>query len=188
MKRHIPPEEISAWVDRQLDNRTAGRVEAHLQTCASCRAIEHEMTAITGMFRVPEPLELPHGLWTRVAASLKEEPGAEQLSSLAPAGWPLSLTGWVRTRGWVYASVLALAFFSLFLFQQTLANRADRMALARIDHEYGALASLQAESYNPFHLTGTTFQNATNPFTLGQPDTRANPFHLAPDPRHQEEE
>ena len=188
MIRHIPPEEISAWVDRQLDDRAAGRVEAHLQTCASCRAVGQDMTAITRMFRAPEPLELPQDLWARVAASLQEVPRAKELPSYTPAGWQSLVPRWLRAQGWAYAAIMLLAILSVFLFRQTVSNRADRIALDQIDSEYNTLAALQAESYNPFRLTGATVQNVSNPFSLGQPDTRGNPFHLAPDLRRQEEE
>lgn len=186
MTRHIPPEEISAWVDRQLKDRAAARVEVHLQTCASCRAVEQDMTAITRMFRTPEPLELPQDLWARVATSLEEVPRAREVPRKAPAGWQLVVPRWIRAQGWAFAAIMLLAVLSVLFVQQTVSNRADRIALDRIDTEYRTLAALQAESFNPFNLTDLTDQNGSNPFSLGQPDTRVNPFHLAPDLRHQE--
>ena len=48
MIEHLPEEQISAWVDRQLEPGEMGRVEGHLRDCRECREAADEILCRLG--------------------------------------------------------------------------------------------------------------------------------------------
>ena len=83
---HISDQQMSAWLDRQLEAAKAAELEAHLRQCESCRCVQEELASTTGMFRNLEPLKAPAYLWTRVAAELEHSPKRDPVCMVAMAG------------------------------------------------------------------------------------------------------
>jgi predicted anti-sigma-YlaC factor YlaD len=64
---------IQALVDGALDESGKAQLEAHVRTCASCRALLDDLRQIRRTARSLEPLAPPAGAWPRLAARLREQ-------------------------------------------------------------------------------------------------------------------
>ncbi len=184
MTRHIPEDQISAWVDRQLEPQAIAAVEAHLQVCAECRALAEEMSAIGEAYRSAESLELPPLLWTRIASGMAEAPSRKRRS---PASWlPLALArpSWFPVPALVLALIISTIGTVLFVEYRS-ASRVEQLALAQIEATQKAMASLDAERHNPFRLPAPD-DARMNPFARSSADPLANPFSAAQQNRQQE--
>ncbi|NWG12703.1 MAG: zf-HC2 domain-containing protein [Acidobacteria bacterium] len=182
MKRHIPEDRISAWVDRQLDPEAMAQVDAHLRSCAECRSLAEEMSAITEAYRSAEPLDLPPHLWARIASGMNEPPTHGRWSRwLQPL---LARPSWVS----VPAPALVLMVFivgTVLFVEFRSASRFEQRALSQIEAAHQAMASLDAEKHNPFHLPAPD-DAKVNPFARSSVDPLVNPFSAAQQIRQQE--
>ncbi len=79
---------IDDYVDGELPRSSRSEARAHLVECASCRAEEARVRALTGAAAaLPEELPLPRDLWARIDARLREgEAGAPPVPSALPRG------------------------------------------------------------------------------------------------------
>lgn len=162
MTTHISQEQLSAWLDRQLEDDVTRGIEQHLECCQSCRAALEEMSTLNRLFREMRVLEPPSYLWTRISAGLDEaEPAPKRW--LSKLGFPIGRPGWLRAEVWALAATLAIGGTAAVLHWSAV--RAERLQLAAIDRAYHALLPQNAESYNPF---------ATSPWN----DTETNPFKI----------
>ena len=66
-------EEVSSWVDGELDPSRAETVETHLESCALCAAIHKDLHAIRAGVEGLEPLDPPEHLWTNLRFQLEAE-------------------------------------------------------------------------------------------------------------------
>jgi anti-sigma factor RsiW len=177
MIRHLPEEQISAWVDRQLDPGERDQVEDHLRDCAECRAVANEMSAMAEVFRAAETAELPPYLWTRIAAHLETEtspPRGRLRSWLTPAiGSPI----WMRAAAAVLAVAILAAGGAIYTEYKSAADF-QRRALAEMQLAKNSLAALDAESYNPFRTAGAA-RREENPFSRDRVSPEINPFRSA---------
>jgi anti-sigma factor RsiW len=64
---------IDDYVDGTLDAGDRGRVEAHVASCAACRALAEDLQAIRRAAGTLERHQPPARAWTRLAASLDAE-------------------------------------------------------------------------------------------------------------------
>jgi predicted anti-sigma-YlaC factor YlaD len=64
---------ISALADGTLDPAERPRVEAHVETCAECRALLADLRALRQDAARLAPEPLPASLWPRLAARLREQ-------------------------------------------------------------------------------------------------------------------
>jgi anti-sigma factor RsiW len=162
MTTHISQEQLSAWLDRQLEDDAARRIEQHLECCPSCRAAQEEMSALNRLFREMRVLEPPSYLWSKISAGLDEaEPVPKRWFS--KLGFPIGRPGWLRAEVWALAATLVVGG-SLAVLHWSAA-RTERLQLAAIDRAYHALLPQNAESYNPF-ATSPWNDTETNPFTI----------------------
>lgn len=167
---HISQEQLSAWLDRQLEDDAARGVEQHLQCCQSCRAALEEMSALDRLFREMGVLEPPTSLWARISAGLD---GTE----VAPQRWfsklpfQIGRPGWLRAEVWALAATLVAACAVGAFYWSAMQNQ--RLQLAAIDRAYHALLPQNAESYNPF-ATSPWNDTETNPFTIKGPNTSSS--------------
>ena len=182
--RHISEEQISAWVDRQLDPATMALVDTHLDTCGNCRALAEEMSAITRAYRSSASLELPPHLWTRVAARMADAGGHRGWNQ---GGWlPALLTrpAWLPVPVVLIALMISIAGTVVFVEHRST-SRLERLALAQIETTRVTMASLDTEKYNPFRLPAPV-DAKMNPFARSSVDPLINPFSAAQQNRQQE--
>ena len=66
-------EEISSWVDGELDPSRAETVENHLESCAGCAAFRQDLNSIRKGVEGLEPLDPPEHLWTNLRTQLEAE-------------------------------------------------------------------------------------------------------------------
>jgi len=76
---------LSDAVDGTLDAATAAAVDAHLRTCAACRATRQDLETIAASARTLERHEVPPDAWARIAARL-ERPASSPLRAWLPGG------------------------------------------------------------------------------------------------------
>jgi len=105
---HPNPEDIMAWSDQELDAAAAASVRAHVDACASCRALASDLRAVRGRAQhwpvEPAPAS--------VRAAVLSAAAADRTVAARPAsGTPLA-RGWRRYR-WqlVAASAVVAAVF-----------------------------------------------------------------------------
>jgi anti-sigma-K factor RskA len=177
MVKHISEEEISAWVDGQLGPGASGRVESHIRDCGDCRAAAKEMSALAEAFRATEIKELPPSIWSRVEANLESAVparGRDLWSRFVPViGHPV----WMRATAAILAVVVLAVGGALFIEYRSAAER-EKQALTEIQLSQNRLASLEAESYNPFRTAGAA-SSERNPFSRDQLRPDINPFRSA---------
>lgn len=66
-------EEVSSWVDGELDPSRAETVEKHLESCALCAAFHQDLRSIRAGVNGLEPLDPPERLWTNLRFQLEAE-------------------------------------------------------------------------------------------------------------------
>lgn len=76
---------LSALLDDELDADERREVEAHIETCATCRAILAELSMVVADARALEPGEPPHDLWPDIAARIEAERDVVLPIASAPA-------------------------------------------------------------------------------------------------------
>jgi hypothetical protein len=157
---HIKEEQISAYLDRQLDAFENSQLEGHLGECEGCRYLFEEMQEVTHLFQNAERLEPSPFLWTRIAAGFE----SHNRELLPKGGLVYSFFAGLRRLGWnsgIAAVALGiLMFIGISIFKEPNINPA---ALAEIDRVYETLAAENPDSYNPFS-TGSFSDFDANPF------------------------
>ncbi len=177
MIEHLPEEQISAWLDRQLDPGEMDRVGDHLRACRECRAVADEMSAMAEIFRAAETAELPPYLWTRIATHLESEtsPRRDRLRSwFMPA---ISSPVWTRVAAGILAVAILAAGGAIYIEHKSAADF-ERRALAEMQLAQNSLVALDAESYNPFRSAGASYREE-NPFSRDRVRPDINPFRSA---------
>jgi hypothetical protein len=97
MSDHIPPDDLSAWLDDELAPERRAAVATHLAACARCRHELAELEATVALVRAMPRTPLPAG----VSFRLPVEPAP------APRRWP-ALSSWLAL-GATAAVVVGLA-------------------------------------------------------------------------------
>src|SRR5688572_20172321 len=67
-------DKLSEYVDGDLDAETRQALDAHLLTCASCRATRDELMRVVARARTGGYREPQHDLWPSVEASITRTP------------------------------------------------------------------------------------------------------------------
>lgn len=80
---------IGAFVDGEADEAEADDVRAHLRTCASCRALAHDLSTINQFSSALSEERAPEHLWSDIAARL-EQADATQLTRRVRPGWRIA--------------------------------------------------------------------------------------------------
>ncbi len=181
MTQHIAQEQISEWLDGQLDAQEAGRIEKHLRACDACHAIENEMSAVTRLFREAATLSPPPFLWTRIAAELQAStPGTP--SDAGKASWLKVLLGhegrpaWLQVRALAPAAIILMVLIlggSLTLMEYRSEARMRLAAIAEIDRAHTSIVAGNPKTSNPFRASAE-FDLHRNPFSTA--GTEQNPF------------
>ena len=66
-------EDVSLWMDGDLDPSRAQAVEKHLESCAECAAFHQDLNSIREGVEGLEPLDPPEHLWTNLRFQLEAE-------------------------------------------------------------------------------------------------------------------
>lgn len=156
---HIKEEQISAYIDRQLDEIESHAVEMHLRECGECRTMLSEMKELTNLFREAERFEPSPFLWNRIAANYKDKSSIRSWKTVIIAG--LGRFGW--NSKFAAAALCFIMIAGIAVFREVKINTADKAALAEIDRAYKALTAQGSETYNPFS-SGTPTDFDVNPF------------------------
>jgi hypothetical protein len=83
-------EQLTAYLDGELEGDRGTPVRGHLRTCAECRQIATDEAALRDGLRALPPLDPPASMWAGVQARLAD---AEVAESKRPA-WRRALTRW----------------------------------------------------------------------------------------------
>lgn len=162
MRNHVSEDQISAWLDHQLNPEVSLRIEKHLESCPNCGRMRAEMAAASSLFQEMEALAPPEYLWTRISAGLRQiEP--------EPVGWVAQLWAPFRQTARLRAAILAFAATAVIAcgFGIHWSNvRTERQQLAAIDRAYHSLLPQNAESFNPF-AASPWVNTESNPFANG---------------------
>ncbi len=157
---HINEEEISSYLDHQLNAEESRALEAHLAQCENCRALYDEMLDVSRMFREAERFEPSSFLWNRIEAELESK-------KPAAFGWreriSASLCNFSWSGGAVVAALAILLAVGITVFHSNSSRVTDQVALAEIDHAYKSLAAQDPDKYNPFS-SSVSYGSDFNPF------------------------
>lgn len=110
-------EQISMYLDGELDELVSANMQTHLSVCTGCAKLCEDFSAILESCRDSEPSEIvppnSQALWCRInnliESEIKPEPPVEEPQE------PTSSRGWRFTFSQVSASVLAIALISSLL-------------------------------------------------------------------------
>ncbi len=122
MTVHVPPEQLSVYLDGRVSAVERRQVEAHLEACASCRNALAGLRHSMALLRELEAVRAPAGF----RAAVRERLQAERASPQRSRFWPLGLT--LRWRaswraGLVAAAVMLTALFAVSLWPQAFPPR-----------------------------------------------------------------
>ena len=137
MNCNLVAENLSAYVDRELDAAACQRLEEHVAQCESCRWLLNEYRLMGSLMRRVEPVVDTQAVWERVAVkleSLREQPAAQN------SRWG----NWTKRYG---ASLLAVAAAILLLVSAWRYVAPDRHQSAGSGHDHAALAVDFAEVF-----------------------------------------
>lgn len=166
MTDHISGEQISAWVDGELDSSDYRDAEAHLRDCAVCRAVYEEMASVTKLFGTAESLEAPPYLWRRILEALE----AWSRHSTKPA-----VPYWSGLRAKVLATAAGLVIIvggALGYYASRTEYVARQVALRELDQVGKSLSTRFPD--NPFRIASAT--SKPNPFSKLKTGEDVNPF------------
>ena len=85
-------EQLTAYLDGELEGDRGTAVRGHLRTCDACRGMAADEAALRDGLRSLPPVDPPPSLWANVQARLAQEEVAE---SERPA-WRRTLSRWMR--------------------------------------------------------------------------------------------
>jgi len=161
---HVKEEQISAYLDGQVNAAESHAIDLHLKQCESCRALLGEMRDLDNLFRNTEPAEPPPFLWNRIAADFetnqyKERPSARSWGAAVIA----SLRRYAWNPGLATAAFSILMFAGIALFNQNTISTQDQAALAEIERVHRSLAAQNPDANNPFS-SGWPDDFSSNPF------------------------
>jgi anti-sigma-K factor RskA len=132
---HPTREDLSAYALGALEADEIRRIQAHLSTCANCRAILSEYQAVADgmMFAVP-PQPAPAGLRTRLATQIAVEAaaGAKKALPARPASRPRPALQWLPLA--LGLAVVVLLAINVALAAQVRALQQQQQALLRLIH------------------------------------------------------
>lgn len=99
--RNHPEEQLSAYLDDELDDAERRQVEEHLETCESCQAILDKLLSLKSEFKLTfAAVEAPSGMENRILLALSHEASQQK-----------------QVRYWLAAILIAmLPLASLYLF------------------------------------------------------------------------
>lgn len=130
MNCDLVKDQLSAYIDHELDGTTCQAIDGHLARCDQCRSMAMEFRALGTLLRRSEPFVDTEAVWVRIADHLVTRP-AISLSKESHANWRTKQTGF---------SILAVAASIALLCFSLLRNDVREHAAGKLPHDHGALA------------------------------------------------
>ena len=124
-------EEVSLWVDAELDPSQAEKLEEHLRTCAECTAFYEDLKSIRVGVEALETTEPPERVWTSLRSQLLAEglihpdPKESFWTSILPKNFPALKPAW---SGAILAVFLVVS--SLLVYDLTTQSPVEPNAIA----------------------------------------------------------
>jgi hypothetical protein len=137
---------LSELVDGTLPREARARVEAHLETCADCRALVADLKRVKAAARALPKMTAPEPVWQSVRAGLDAEarhPGDRRSATVLPfAPWR-----WRGLTGLAAAAAVVLAVSAGVYFMSRPATNAPPAPVQTAAHEKAAdvVQSVEAE-------------------------------------------
>jgi anti-sigma factor RsiW len=97
--KHSPAEELSAFLDGDLETTRRAEVASHLEGCADCRKVVEELRSLAAGLRTLAQVDPERDLWPRLRRTLEQRPD--------PSGW--------RRLWWIPAAAVAGAAAALLV-------------------------------------------------------------------------
>jgi hypothetical protein len=88
VSRHVSAEALALRREGAVSARKAGRIAAHLSTCAQCTEIDTELAAVPAMLAATSLPPMPEALSQRVQMAIAGEAQARVMASAAPGTAP----------------------------------------------------------------------------------------------------
>ena len=142
-------EEISSWVDGELDPSRAETVEKHLESCAGCAAFRQDLNSIRDGVEGLEPLDPPEHLWTNLRFQLEAEglirpkPKESFWAAILPKRLPDLKPAW---SGAILALFLGIG--SLLVYDLTTRSPVVPIPAASTSHQEAVLEELRRAEAN----------------------------------------
>lgn len=142
-------EEISSWVDGELDPSRVETVEKHLESCAGCAAFRQDLNSIREGVEGLEPLDPPEHLWTNLRFQLEAEglirskPKESFWAAILPKRLPDLKPAW---SGAIVALFLGIG--SLLVYDLTTRSPVVPIPAASTSHQEAVLEELRRAEAN----------------------------------------
>jgi Putative zinc-finger len=173
-------EQLSAYLDNEVDERERAALEQHLPTCEECRRALEELgqsrallralptPALPRSFRLPETGAVPEPLSSGRAAALST---SDQRAGARRA----------RALQWIGGLVAALGLF--LLFGTTLSGGLSSTASRSVAHSVGGASSTQAPSSNiQTKAPSVSAGGSSSPDQLNRPTVTPTPSQVISQP------
>lgn len=123
-------EQLTAYLDGELEGDRGTPVRGHLRTCEACRQVATDEAALRDGLRALPPVDPPVSLWAGVQARLA---AAEVAESQRPA-WRRALTRWapLAPRFGMFTGALAAA--AVLLVWRAHRHEEPAAPIAHVDH------------------------------------------------------
>ena len=142
-------EDVSLWVDGELDPLRAETVKKHLGSCAVCASFHQDLNSIRKGVETLEPLDPPEHLWTRLRFQLEGEglirpkPRESFWAAILPKRFPVLKPAW---SGAILALFLAVS--SLLVYDLTTHSPVVPDPAASTSHQEALLEELRKAEAN----------------------------------------
>ena len=142
-------EEVSSWVDGELDPSRAETLEKHLESCALCAAFHKDLHSIRAGVEGLEPLDPPERLWTDLRFQLeaegliRSEPKESFWAALLPKRLPDLKPAW---SGAILALFLGIG--SLLVYELTTHSPLVPVPAVSTSHQEAVLEELRKAEAN----------------------------------------
>ena len=148
---HCPDiqEDISLWVDGELDSSRAETVEKHLESCPECAAFRQDLNAIRQGVERLESIEPPERLWKSIRFQLEAEgrirskPKESFWAAILPQRLPDLKPAW---SGAILALFLGIG--SLLVYEWTTPSPLVPVPVASTSHQEAVLEELRRAEAN----------------------------------------
>ena len=112
-------EDVSLWVDGELDPSQADKLEKHLGSCAGCAALYEDLKSIRVGVESLEPIEPPARVWTSLRSQLlanglvHSKPKEPLWARILPKSFPVLKPAWSSAILALFLVVSSLVIYDL---------------------------------------------------------------------------
>ncbi len=117
--------ELTAYLDGELPGDRGGALRGHLRSCAECRAISDDESALRDGLRALPPLDPPSSMWAGVQAQLA---AAEARDAEQPR-WRRTIARWLPVVPRYAFGGLAVAAIAVLVWSRLRSHEPDEIAV-----------------------------------------------------------